>query len=104
MPTAANEEVRTTRRTPASRAARSTRRVPSRAGRTSSSGSFGTATGNGEATCRTSRHPATASSQPASESSSASTTSSPSASTPARATRAWTAGARRIERTVVRTR
>ena len=51
--TAATEEVMTIRSTPPSSAARSTRRVPSRAGTISSSGSFGWAGGNGEATWRT---------------------------------------------------
>jgi hypothetical protein len=50
---AANEEVSTTRFTPAARAARSTRSAPSRAGTINSFSSFGTATGMGEATCST---------------------------------------------------
>ena len=51
--TAATDEVTTTRFAPAARLARSTRSVPSRAGTISSSGSFGCAGGNGDATCST---------------------------------------------------
>ena len=68
---AANEEVSTTRCTPAARAARSTRSVPSRAGMMSSSSCLGAASGKGEATCSTYWQPAMDSRQPASFSSSA---------------------------------
>ena len=61
----------TIRSTPPASAARSTRRVPSRAGTISSSGSFGWAGGNGEATWRTWSQPSTARSQPSSRSRSA---------------------------------
>ena len=64
--TAASEDVRTTRDTPASSAARSTRRVPSRAGTIRSFGSSGGAAGIGLATWWTYVHPATASAQPSS--------------------------------------
>ena len=53
VPMAANEEVSTTRLTPASRAARRTRSVPSRAGTISSSSCFGALVGRGDAMCST---------------------------------------------------
>jgi hypothetical protein len=52
-PIAANDDVNTTRLTPASLADRSTRSAPSRAGTISSSSCFGVSGGNGEATCST---------------------------------------------------
>ena len=55
--TAATDDVITIRSAPASRLSRSTRSAPSRAGTISSSGSLGCASGNGEATCSTYRHP-----------------------------------------------
>src|SRR5580693_9633545 len=63
---AANDEVSTTRRASASRAARSTRSTPSRAGMIRSSGSFGWTYGSGDATWYTSSHPVTAAFQPSS--------------------------------------
>src|SRR3954468_16767270 len=101
---AANDDVITTRFTRASRAARNTRSAPSRAGTISSSSFFGTATGMGEATCKTYSQPVTACDHPASCSRSAATNDRRlPASAPPSLNIARTSGSRLRLRTVVRT-
>src|ERR1700756_5297391 len=103
-PIAANEDVSTTRRAPASLAARNTRSVPSRAGTTRSSAFRGCCGGNGDATCSTYSQPATAGGHPSSIVRSAVTKNSCVVSAPARCSVVRTSGARSSDRTVVRTR
>jgi len=101
---AAADDVITTRRTSARRAASSTRNAPSRAGPISSFGSFGCSTGSGDARWTTSVQPAAADVHASGSFRSATTTStsSPPSTNPPSAAR--TAGIRCGPLTVARTR